>query len=426
MAAKTEMLNSSLDSSELLDIENELNFLKKRLKEKIEPSVIEAPHEENWAIIFKFEKNWKIRQIRTKKEWKDSYNVRVNEFGFIDSIWRNDWKKLGEDSFAANDNDSFNIWLWSILDNLIGKNREKFPKTGKVVYSMLNKWDKQKKLNWNNSGLQGWNKENLSSNESKLESKVKKDLKYEKNYGVSLIRDWKLKFYIVKNWEWLGIIKQKLSKIPEFSYLSQSDYNVPSNWTRNIHWFNTPNTSLVPWFYLPIPLKREEREISDSKFKSCAKKAIDQMENNSNYGDKVKKLLKNVKKNDVANIMAAFARSESSDDYKTFSSKIWSAELHRWEPRYKAYSFSYFHILMGEWPWMNARKKLWLTEWDCYDATNACKLFLWYCFEKKPNEPSYFFKINNKNEAEKVWKTYNWSSIYGDKLWANIEYCKNK
>jgi hypothetical protein len=47
MTAKTEMLDSSLDSSELLDIENELNFLKKRLKEKIEPSVIEAPHEEN-------------------------------------------------------------------------------------------------------------------------------------------------------------------------------------------------------------------------------------------------------------------------------------------------------------------------------------------------------------------------------------------
>lgn len=245
-----------------------------------------------------------------------------------------------------------------------------------------------------------------------------------KDQWVTLLRDNKLTFYVVKKWESLSVIKNKLQKIPEFSYLSQEEYNIPDNW-RNIYSFNTPSSSLTPWFRLPIPLKRENREISEVDFKKAAKDALKEMKTNTVYGDKTKELLNNVSEKDIVDIMTAYARCETAPDWKKFSDNIWNVELHRWEPKYKAYSFSYFHILMGEWPWLNARKKLWLTEWDCYDAKNACKLFLWYCFEKKRWDPTYFFQVKNLWDAKRVWGTYNWSpNSYWPKFWANIQYVK--
>ncbi len=268
-----------------------------------------------------------------------------------------------------------------------------------------------------------------SQTTEKIEKKSKKNtwVKLDETYKdqwVTLLRDNKLTFYVVKKWESLSVIKNKLQKIPEFSYLSQEEYNIPNEW-RNIYSFNTPSSSLTPWFRLPIPLKKEDREISQTNFKKAAKDALNEMQTNKVYWEKTKELLKNVSEKDIIDIMTAYARCETAPDYKTFSDNIWNVELHRWEPKYKAYSFSYFHILMGEWPWLNARKKLWLTEWDCYDAKNACKLFLWYCFEKKKGDPAYFFKVKNLWDAKKVWWTYNWSpNNYWPKFWANIQHVK--
>lgn len=252
--------------------------------------------------------------------------------------------------------------------------------------------------------------------------KVKIDEIY-KDQWVTLLRDNNLVFYVVKKWDSLIGIKNKLQKIPEFSYLASKEYEIPES-GRNIQSFNTPASSLTPWFYLPIPLKVEDREISENDFKKAAKNALDEMQANTVYWDKTKELLENVKEKDIINIMTAYARCETAPDYKNFSDNIWNVELHRREPSCWAYSFSYFHILMWEWPWLNARLKLWLTEWDCYDAKNACKLFLWYCFEKKKWDPTYFFKVQNLWDAKKVWKTYNWSSKYWDKFWANIQHVK--
>lgn len=252
--------------------------------------------------------------------------------------------------------------------------------------------------------------------------KVEIDETY-KDQWVTLLRDNNLVFYVVKKWDSLIGIKNKLQKIPEFSYLASKEYEIPKS-GRNIQSFNTPASSLTPWFYLPIPLKIEDREISEDDFKKAAKDALDEMQVNTEYWDKTKELLKNVKEKDIINIMTAYARCETAPDYENFSDNIWNVELHRYEPSCKAYSFSYFHILMWEWPWLDARIKLWLTEWDCYDAKNACKLFLWYCFEKKKWDPSYFFKVQNLWDAKKVWKIYNWSSKYWDKFWANIQHVK--
>lgn len=256
-----------------------------------------------------------------------------------------------------------------------------------------------------------------------IQSVVTEDLQYIEKW-VRLLRDGPLTFYVVKQWECLSVIKEKLQKIPEFSYLSQPEYNIPKSW-RNIKWFNTPANSLTPWFFLPIPMKAEDREIQIAEFKKCAQDAITQLKTDSHYGEKISTLLKSKSEKDIINIMTAYARCETSQDRSQFSDPIGSVELHRREPSYKAYSFSYFHILMWQWPWITARKNLWLTEWDCYDATNACKLFLWYCFEKKPNNVAYFFNINDLESAKTVWKTYNWSRDYGNKLRANITHCKN-
>lgn len=259
--------------------------------------------------------------------------------------------------------------------------------------------------------------------QSNIQSVVTEDLQYIEQW-VKLLRDWPLTFYVVKQWECLSVIKEKLQKIPEFSYLSQPEYYIPKSW-RNIKWFNTPANSLTPWFFLPIPMKAEDREIQIAEFKKCAQDAITQLKTDSHYGEKISTLLKSKSEKDIINIMTAYARCETSQDWSQFSDPIWSVELHRREPSYRAYSFSYFHILMWQWPWITARKNLGLTEWDCYDATNACKLFLWYCFEKKPNNVAYFFDVNDLESAKTVWKTYNWSRDYGNKLRANITHCKN-
>lgn len=262
--------------------------------------------------------------------------------------------------------------------------------------------------------------------------KVEKDSTYADKW-VILIRDAWTSFYVVQEWDNITIIKSKLSKIREFSYLSSEEYDIPASW-RNIRSFNVPSSSLVPWLFIPIPIEAKNRQLELKEFKHYAKSAINEMKNDENYSEKMSELLKNVKEQDVINIMTAFARCETAEDWTEFSDPIWSVELHRWEPwseksPINAFSFSYYHILMEKnadwktsWPWLKAREKLWLTEWQCYHPKNAWKLFLWYCFEKKKSDPTFFFNIKNLEDAKKVWKVYNWLSDYWNKLWANIQY----
>lgn len=254
--------------------------------------------------------------------------------------------------------------------------------------------------------------------------KVTRDETY-KDKWVILMRDAWMTFYVVQEWEKTKEqIRKKLSSIPEFSYLKDSGYD------DKIMWFNVPDASLKKWLYIPIPLKTADRHIDINEFKEYSRMALQEMKDDSHYWEKVKKLIEECGEERVINIMTAFARCETATDQEKFLDPIWTAELHRWEPKYKSFSFSYYHILMEKsadwktpWPWLKARQNLWLTEWQCYHPKNAWKLFLWYCFEKK-SDPTYFFKIKNLAEAKtKGWK-YNWSSSYWEKLWANIQHIK--
>jgi hypothetical protein len=73
---------------------------------------------------------------------------------------------------------------------------------------------------------------------------------------------------------------------------------------------------------LPIPLKSEDREISEIDFKKAAKDALKEMKTDKVYGDKAKQLLKNVNEKEIIDIMAAYARCETAPNWKDFSDNI--------------------------------------------------------------------------------------------------------
>lgn len=248
-----------------------------------------------------------------------------------------------------------------------------------------------------------------------------------KDKWVTLIRDAWMTFYVVQNGEKSKEkIREKLSNIPEFSYLKDSVYS------DKIKGFNVPDSSLKEGLYTPIPVKVGNRWINIDEFREYSKIALQEMKSDSHYWEKVKKIIKECGEEKIINTMIAFARCETSMDQKTFLDPIWTAELHRWEPKYQSFSFSYYHILMEKnadgktpWPGLKARQKLWLTEWQCYHPINAWKLFLWYCFEKV-KDPTYFFRIRNLAEAKDKWWKYNWDPTYWKKLRDNIQYISKK
>ena len=249
-----------------------------------------------------------------------------------------------------------------------------------------------------------------------------------KDKWIILIRDAWMTFYIVQNGEnSKEKIREKLSAIPEFSYLNDPVY------TDKIKGFNVPDASLKEGLYIPIPVKVEDRKIDMEEFREYSRIALQQMKDDPHYWEKTKKLIKQIWEEQIINTMIAFARCETAMDQQTFLDPIWTAELHRWEPRYQSFSFSYYHILMEKnadkktpWPWLKARQNLWLTEWQCYHPINAWKLFLGYCFEKVKSNPTYFFEINNLEEAKTKWGTYNWDPTYWKKLRDNIQYISKR
>ena len=142
MTTNPETLNSNLEHPELLNIQCDLHNLQHEVKETIESCIIKAPYEKNWAIIFDYNASWNNWEIVTRKEW-NTYKVRVKKW--IKPSWRQTQHFDGKETynFEATDLRTFNNELWKALTNKIGSNREKLPKTGKIVYNMLlNLWNK--------------------------------------------------------------------------------------------------------------------------------------------------------------------------------------------------------------------------------------------------------------------------------------------
>jgi hypothetical protein len=281
---------------------------------------------------------------------------------------------------------------------------------------------------------------------------VKKERLWE---WVNIIRDARLTFYVVtkddltqirtqitkSKWKWKWKKKQiikinktnyildrdkirhKLSKFSDFKYLEKDEYK------NKIKWFNIPKgnidkeriNEIEKWkFFIPVPLESDIRKFEVDEFAKYCKEAIKEMKEDKIYWKRIQERLKlyNWNENQLTIDMIAFARSESTEEYTNFVQPIWSVELHRREEgKYKEFSFTYFHILM-EWPWLDARKKLWLTEWQCYNPKNAAKLFLAFWIEKNKWNLKGYFPLS-ENNIWKTWKRYNWSNAYTPKLKAN-------
>lgn len=256
--------------------------------------------------------------------------------------------------------------------------------------------------------------------------------------GVKIIRDAWLYFYVVQAKDTLEWIRTKLSGTKEFAYLHDDEYNLakhPSNKTQS---FNISPDDIKPGMLIPIPLDYHDREISSQDFTNYCHEAIQEMQMKwSHYTETIKTLLKKVSEKDVLISMLAFARSESAGDTSWFTKPLGDVELHRWEQRYKAFSFTYFHILMEKtadrktnWPGLQARLNLWLTEGQCYHPKNAAKLFLAYRIEKT----KWDFKITlangktvtvfplTKNNLTVSGTTFNGSQEYTNKLAPNFDF----
>ena len=73
---------------------------------------------------------------------------------------------------------------------------------------------------------------------------------------------------------------------------------------------------------VPIPVREEDRQVEIEQFKKYCKISLEEMKNNEYYGSQIKKILDKHSEKDVIDVMTAFARSETSQDYTEFSDSI--------------------------------------------------------------------------------------------------------
>ena len=130
-------------------------------------------------------------------------------------------------------------------------------------------------------------------------------------------------------------------------------------------------------YWVPIPIKKEIREIKDEIFVESATMAINSILK-SEYWNIWEIVMKEYTEKEIANLLTALAKIETG---KT-TSTIWTDVLHRREAwNHKCFSFGYQHVLMT-WPWLKARKKLGLSEWQACHPINSNMLVMWFIAEK--------------------------------------------
>ena len=119
-----------------------LNFLKNNIWLNKDPWITKQPRLEKWAAVFDYKNMWRDWEVVTRKESNGNYTVRIKKMvRFPD--WKYDWQtqKNGEKeifTIKANDKLTFNRKLWTVLDTIIWKNRDRLPITGWKVYDLLN------------------------------------------------------------------------------------------------------------------------------------------------------------------------------------------------------------------------------------------------------------------------------------------------
>ena len=243
--------------------------------------------------------------------------------------------------------------------------------------------------------------------ELSLEERVERSLTLAD--GVKVIIDIGLVFYVVQSGDTIDGIRRKCSAIPGFAYLRDQ--------TEKIESFNIPPRSLKPGMLIPIPLENEKRAISDEDFADHARQALLHICEHERYGTFMRQLRADYSDSEIIATMVAFAKQESG------GAPIGQFEMHRWEPKHRAFSFSLFHILMVG-PGLKARRNLQRTEGQLYHPQNGAELFFSYIIEKLIERhglsvsgqqkvktgTSDFFQLNEQTASfynGKAWKTRN-------------------
>ncbi len=214
--------------------------------------------------------------------------------------------------------------------------------------------------------------------------------------GEVIFEDVGLTFYLVKKGDTISEIREKLGKYPEYAYLR--------NQTLKLESFNIPAKRLLADLWIPIPTENADRYLTEGQFSQYAGYVINDMLVHPEYGDELEEILTKVSPRELIATFMAIAKQEGGDR------PLGQFELHRWEPRYSAFSFSYFHILMKG-PGLTARRKLNLTEGQLYHPVNAVKLLIGFLVEKSKEslkKPVRFFPL--PQHYEDFAKFYNGSS----------------
>lgn len=221
--------------------------------------------------------------------------------------------------------------------------------------------------------------------------------------GEQIFHDIGLDFYQVKKGDTISEIRQRLVKYPKYAHLESQ--------TNKLHSFNIPAKKLQVGMWLPIPLENADRQLTDEQFAHYAQLGIGDVKKHKEYGPYIQEILKEVSEDDLVATMVAVAKQESG------GLPLGQFESHRWEQRYKAFSFSMLHVLMERGgPGIAARRDLDMTEGQTYHPRNAVKLFLGFLVEKAVHDlherPRDYFPVDK--HGEKFARFYNgraWKSI---------------
>ena len=218
--------------------------------------------------------------------------------------------------------------------------------------------------------------------------------------------------YKVKAGDSVAGIIQKLSATEEFAYLKSHagiSFNKEGQFEKciKIRSFNIQSEDLRVGDWIPIPGPESSRIIPDQNFMNYAFRALELMTKHPKYGPQIKELIATFGSRELLCTVFAIAKQESGLAGK----QIGSCELHRYEPHYKAFSYSHFHVLNVD-AGKAALQNLKLTGPRCAHPINGVQLCLAFLIEKSRGYVAQYLPLPTKLEHfATVYNGANWKKI---------------
>lgn len=354
-----------------------------------------------------FTKAWKNAILTTLNTWKWIYNLADAWDKTLSKIIPDnklEWSKIKEwlkNTINFTKNNIIKLLLvWSILGYSWYKTADAIWWSDQNKKAKIEKKDISKKKIVYSSIEKNTYRNQESFFDKDLNHKISNNKSIEVLWNwVTLLHDAWLTFYLMipedvqqkdsinsSRTNTINFIKKKLSNIPQFSYLNGDSYTPTNNvvlWSFNIrpdYKKLAKNSKLNDHpFWIPIPVKKELREIENKSFLEAWNIAQEEIMNyNKEYGKIRDSITKRYWEKEISQLLTAIALVET---WRT-SQKIGYDTYHRREGwSHKCFSFGPQHILMEN-AWLKSRKKLSLTEWQMYHPINSNMVVLWFMIEK--------------------------------------------